>query len=66
VVKRAGALIEAAWVDLGLRYGFEHLPAGFNRNIKSVSPRIEPSASFVQTSRRHIRLTHSRFRHPKD
>src|SRR5260370_40160167 len=27
-------------VDLGVRYDFEHLPAGFNQDTNNVSPRI--------------------------
>jgi hypothetical protein len=38
-------------VDLGVRYDFEHLPAGFNQDTKNVSPRIglawSPSPKWV-------------------
>jgi len=38
-------------VDLGVRYDFEHLPAGFNQDANNVSPRIglawSPSPKFV-------------------
>jgi outer membrane receptor protein involved in Fe transport len=42
-----GAFVQDHWtatrqltVDLGARYDFEHLPAGFNENTTNVSPRF--------------------------
>jgi hypothetical protein len=53
-----GGFIQDHWslarrltVDLGVRYDFEHLPAGFNQDTNNVSPRIgmawSPSAKWV-------------------
>ena len=46
-VTRYGAFLQDHWsvtrqltMDLGVRYDFEHLPAGFNQDTNNVSPRV--------------------------
>ena len=57
-VNSVGGFVQDHWslarqltVDLGVRYDFEHLPAGFNQETKNVSPRIglawNPSPKWV-------------------
>ena len=57
-VSSFGGFVQDHWsftrqltVDIGLRYDFEHLPAGFNQDANNVSPRIgvawSPSTKWV-------------------
>src|SRR5207245_10040165 len=57
-VTSLGGFVQDHWslarqrtVDLGVRYDFEHLPAGFNQDTNNVSPRIglawSPSPKWV-------------------
>jgi outer membrane receptor protein involved in Fe transport len=58
LVTSFGGFVQDQWsftrhltVDIGLRYDFEHLPAGFSQDVNNVSPRIgvawSPSTKWV-------------------